>query len=300
MALPPSGLLCRPGTRLSAPDPSPLRIRPRPTPGAATGLARDETELGEDPEAARRGLRASAGGRRRRAAPRAAPPRSPRRPRAASGRARRRRPARPAARRGPRRGELDLGQRPRADAGSPAGPSSGSARPGAASPAPRGGSTGRRARMRRRGSGRGRGPRSRSGPGRRRRGPTRPSTASPPQREQAIRAAPPLKRARPVAPPARAARREASAQTASTPAPLETSSAIATVTGAPPPTSVRASGLGAFATPEVTNRPGVSGAPSRRVSSTSKRCHHSSSPHSHACSRTSVFSARLRPAGRAR
>ncbi|HEX2265753.1 MAG TPA: DNA-formamidopyrimidine glycosylase family protein [Solirubrobacterales bacterium] len=45
---------------------------------------------------------------------------------------------------------------------------------------------------------------------------------------------PPLKRASPVAPLASAARREASAQTARTPAPLETSSAIATVAGVAP------------------------------------------------------------------
>ena len=55
------------------------------------------------------------------------------------------------------------------------------------------------------------------------------ATASAPQRWQAISAAPPLKRARPVAPLASAARRDASAATARTPAPLDTSSAIEAV-----------------------------------------------------------------------
>ncbi len=58
-----------------------------------------------------------------------------------------------------------------------------------------------------------------------------PARPAAPQRRQATRPPPPLKRASPVAPLARAARREASAQTASTPAPLETSSAMTALTG---------------------------------------------------------------------
>ena len=57
-------MLCRRGTRLSAPDRSPLRIRPRRTPAPPFGAPCDQTELGEDPEAARRRPRARAGGRR--------------------------------------------------------------------------------------------------------------------------------------------------------------------------------------------------------------------------------------------
>ena len=111
MALPPSGLLCRRGTRLSAPDPSPLRIRPRRR--QRRGWARrDEAQLGEHPEAARRRLgRAPVGA----AAAQRLAQLLPARLAGLAQRAEERRrppPARPAARRATATRELDLGLGP--------------------------------------------------------------------------------------------------------------------------------------------------------------------------------------------
>ena len=99
---------------------------------------------------------------------------------------------------------------------------------------------------------------------------------------QATRPLPPLKRASPAAPAASAARREASAQTASTPAPLETSSAIAT-SGEPLPRDHRPlPGVAHLSDHAAQMRHVAVGEARSRRSSASKRSHHSASSHSQA------------------